>query len=181
MKRILRFYVSNKSYLHQNLFEVSHVDQLPVEHRRPYLVVCIDEFIMLRKDEAIMDILTEIVAIGRTLGVFVILSMQRPNGKVLDTTIRANLTVSMGFKLRDKVESRIVNTPGAEEIEVSGRFFMNSDKLYELQAPYLEMTKAKILLHPFMVAKDHVKEVFSESTKSPELSEKDVFIDVDET
>ena len=58
---------------------------------------------------------------------------------------------------------------------------MNSDKLYELQAPYLEMTKAKILLHPFMVAKDHVKEVFSESTKSPELSEKDVFIDVDET
>lgn len=52
--------------------------------------------------------------------------------KVLDTTIRANLTVSMGFKLRDVTESRIVNTPGAHEIDVSGRFIMNSDKLYEL-------------------------------------------------
>jgi S-DNA-T family DNA segregation ATPase FtsK/SpoIIIE len=111
-------------------FEVSHVDDLPEEHKRPYIVVCIDEFVMLRKDEIVMDILTEIVAIGRTLGVFAILSMQRPNAKVLDTTIRANLTVSMGFKLRDITESRIVNTPNAHEIEVSGRFMVLVQKLF---------------------------------------------------
>lgn len=64
------------------IFEVGYVDDLPTEHRRPYLVVCLDEFVMLRKDEAIMDIHTELVAIGRTLGVFAILSMQRPNAKV---------------------------------------------------------------------------------------------------
>src|SRR5690606_8919787 len=127
--------------------EVSHVDDLPAEHRRPYIIVCIDEFVMLRKDEDIMDILTEIVAIGRTLGVFAILSMQRPNAKVLDTTIRANLTVSMGFKLRDALEARIVNTPGAERLETSGRFIMNSDKVYELQAPYLTLEKARTLLN----------------------------------
>src|SRR5690606_25222281 len=132
------------------VFEVSHIDDVPEEHKRPYIVVCIDEFVMLRKDESVMDILTEIVAIGRTLGVFAILSMQRPNAEVLDTTIRANLTVSMGFKLRDKVEARIVNTPGSEKIEEVGRFVMNSDKLYELQAPYLELENAKKLLNPFM-------------------------------
>ncbi|MEJ9228925.1 DNA translocase FtsK [Peribacillus butanolivorans] len=160
------------------LFEVSHIDDLPAEHRRPYLVVCIDEFVMLRKDEAIMDILTELVAIGRTLGVFAILSMQRPNAKVLDTTIRANLTVSMGFKLRDIIESRIVNTPGAEGIETSGRFIMNADKLYELQAPYLTLDKAKALLNPFIVAKGPVKEVTPEEPVVKGLSEKDVFNDV---
>jgi DNA segregation ATPase FtsK/SpoIIIE, S-DNA-T family len=144
------------------VFEVSHIDELPKEHRRPYLVVCIDEFVMLRKNEQIMDILTEIVAIGRTLGVFAILSMQRPNAKVLDTTIRANLTVSMGFKLRDMTESRIVNTPGAEKIETSGRFIMNSNKLYELQAPFLEINEAKKILNPFMVSKKEAKEVFDE-------------------
>ena len=154
-------------------FEVSHVDELPAEHRRPYIVVCIDEFVMLRKDLFIMDVLTEIVAIGRTLGVFAILSMQRPNAKVLDTTIRANLTVSMGFKLRDKMEARIVNTPGADEIEESGRFIMNSDKLYELQAPYLQINKAKQLLDPFYVAKEAKK-------VEPEvLTESEVFNDVD--
>jgi S-DNA-T family DNA segregation ATPase FtsK/SpoIIIE len=159
-------------------FEVSHVDDLPDEHKRPYIVVCIDEFVMLRKDETVMDILTEIVAIGRTLGVFAILSMQRPNAQVLDTTIRANLTVSMGFKLRDKIEARIVNTPDAEKIDISGRFIMNSDRLYDLQAPYLELEDAKKLLNPFCVTKKPVKEINPEKPKPKQLTDEDVFGDV---
>lgn len=159
-------------------FEVSHIDDVPDEHKRPYLVVCIDEFVMLRKNSEVMDILTEIVAIGRTLGVFAILSMQRPNAEVLDTTIRANLTVCMGFKLRDKMEAKIVNTPGAEQLTTSGRFIMNSDKLYELQAPYLKLEKAKKLLGPFMVAKEDVQEVKPCEPIIKELTEKDVFNDV---
>jgi DNA segregation ATPase FtsK/SpoIIIE, S-DNA-T family len=163
------------------MFEVSHIDEVPKEHHRPYIVVCIDEFVMLRNNEFIMETLIELVAIGRTLGVFAILSMQRPNGKVLDTTVRANLTVSMGFKLRDKIESRIVNTPGAETIEESGHFIMNSDKNYELQAPYLTMDKAKELLNPFMVSKRDMKEVFSkepDSSTIKQLTEEDVFSNV---
>ncbi|MEZ0117806.1 UNVERIFIED_ORG: S-DNA-T family DNA segregation ATPase FtsK/SpoIIIE [Heyndrickxia coagulans] len=140
-------------------FEVGHVDDLPQEHKRPYIVVCIDEFVMLRKNEMIMEILTEIVAIGRTLGVFAILSMQRPNSQVLDTTIRANLTVSMGFKLRDKTEARIVNTPNAEKIEQSGRFIMNANKIYELQAPFLGLDKAKELLNAHCVNNKNIKEI----------------------
>lgn len=160
------------------LFEVSHVDDLPAEQRRPYIVVCIDEFVMLRKDAEIMDTLTEVAAIGRTLGVLLILSMQRPNAKVLDTTIRANLTVSMGFKLRDKIEARIVNTPKADEIETSGRFIMNADKLYELQAPYLTLDEAKRLLNPFVVPKGPTKDVTAEAQADPTIiTEKDVFYD----
>src|SRR5690606_10387490 len=99
-----------------------------------------------------------------------------PNGKVLDTTIRANLTVSMGFKLRDKIESRIVNTPGAEAIEASGRFIMNSDRLYEIQAPYLELEEAKKLLEPFIIAKGDIKEVFEEDQKEEQsILEEDIF------
>jgi len=155
------------------LYEVGHIDDLPPEQRCPYWVVCIDEFVMLRKNEDIMAILTEIVAIGRTLGVYAVLSMQRPHSKVLDTTIRANLTVSMGFKLRDRIEANIVNTPNAEKIEVKGRFIMNSDKIREIQAPYLTMDKAKKLLNPFYVMKEPVKEVTPEEPK--QLTEEDVF------
>lgn len=165
------------------MFEVGHIDDLPATHKLSYIVVCIDEFVMLRNDAEIMEILIEIVAIGRTLGVFAILSMQRPNAKVLDTTVRANLTVSMGFKLRDKIEARIVNTPGAESLERSGQFIMKSDKTYELQSPLLEMEEAKKILNPFMVTKGEAKEVFSEE-ETPEtiyLTEKDVFLDVPET
>jgi S-DNA-T family DNA segregation ATPase FtsK/SpoIIIE len=141
------------------MFEVGHIDDLPTEHKKPYIIVCIDEFVMLRKNEEIMDILIDIVCVGRTLGVFAMLSMQRPNAKTLDTTIRAQCTVSMGFQLRDKTESRIVNTPGAERIEESGYFIMNAEKLYDLQAPYLELEDAKDLLNPFYVMKEPAKEV----------------------
>ncbi|MET1134760.1 FtsK/SpoIIIE domain-containing protein [Bacillus subtilis] len=158
-------------------FEISHIDELPDAQRRPYIVVCIDEFLLLRKDAEIMDVLAELVAIGRTLGVFAILSMQRPNAKTLDTTIRANLTVSMGFKLRDITEARIVNTPGAEKLDVSGRFIMAADKTYELQAPYLEMNEAKALLNPYCVMKSPTKDVTPPAAEPEILTEKDVFID----
>jgi len=177
MLRTIRKEMDRRSELTE-AFELNHVDDLPPGHRVPYIVVCIDEFVMLRKDIEIMDILTEIVAIGRTLGVLAILSMQRPNAKVLDTTIRANLTVSMGFKLRDAMESKIVNTPDAHKIEVPGRFIMNSDKLYDIQAPYLVMSKAKELLSPFMVSKGPIMDVTPEEQAPKQLTEEDVFNDV---
>lgn len=157
-------------------FEVEHVDFLPQEHRRPYIVVCIDEVVMLHKDESVMEILSEIVAIGRSLGVFLILSMQRPDAKTLDTTVRANLTVSMGFKLRDKIETKIANTPNAEKIEHPGRFIMNSDKLYDLQAPYLKLKEAKKLLNPYTVMKGPARPVYEvKPDEQPKLTEEDVF------
>jgi S-DNA-T family DNA segregation ATPase FtsK/SpoIIIE len=144
------------------MFEVGHIDDLPKEHRKPYIIVCIDEFVLLRQNDKIMEILIDIVCVGRTLGVFAMLSMQRPNAKTLDTTIRAQCTVSMGFALRDKTESRIVNTPGAEKITEPGYFIMNADKMYDLQAPYLELEEAKEILNPFYVMKQPIKEVKNE-------------------
>lgn len=158
------------------VFQVAHIDDLPDEQKHPYIIVCIDEFVMLRKNEEVMEILTEVVAIGRTLGVFVMLSMQRPSSKVLDTTIRANLTVSMGFKLRDRIESNIVNTPGAEHLDLVGRFVMNTDRLRELQAPYLDIEKAKELLNPYCVPKGPVKNINETLVAPKQDSYDDLFI-----
>lgn len=152
------------------MFEVGHIDDLPKEHRKPYIIVCIDEFVLLRQNEKIMEVLIDIVCVGRTLGVFAMLSMQRPNAKTLDTTIRAQCTVSMGFALRDKTESRIVNTPGAEKITEPGYFIMNADKMYDLQAPYLELEEAKELLNPFYVMKKQAKEIKNEPEKLNEFT-----------
>ncbi|SLL37377.1 DNA segregation ATPase, FtsK/SpoIIIE family [Mycobacteroides abscessus subsp. abscessus] len=161
------------------MFEVAHADDLPPEHKRPYIVLCIDEFVMLRDNEKIMETLIEVVAIGRTLGIFAILSMQRPSAKILDTTVRANLTVSMGFKLRDRIEATIVNTPGAQDLDLTGHFIMNSDQLHELQAPYLDLEKAKELLSPFYVMKNPTKDITPKHTpkqeENPDLKYIDLF------
>ena len=155
-------------------FEVANIDDLPVTHKKPYLVVCIDEFVMLRDEKEIMEILVEIVAIGRTLGVFAILSMQRPSAKIIDSTVRANLTVAMGFQLRDLVEERIVNTPGASKLKEAGQLILNTDDNYSLQAPFLDLEIAKELLKSFKVVKKKVENV-KEVEKIKELTESDVF------
>ena len=152
--------------------EVANVEDLP--NKLPHIVVCIDEFVMLRNDTEIMEILTEIVALGRSLSIQAILSMQRPNAKVIDTTIRANLTVAMAFQLRDKIEERICNTPGASKLKEPGQLILNSDDNYSLQAPYLELEKAKELLKPFIV--DKPKTVPKKEPKE-ELIESDIFND----
>lgn len=160
------------------MYEVGHIDDLPKEHKKPYILVCIDEFVLLRGNETIDNILIDIVCAGRTLGVFAILSMQRPNAKTLDTTIRSQCTVSMGFQLRDKIEENMVNTPGASKLDEPGHFILNNKKIEKLQGPFIDIDPAKKLLNPFCVMKQPVKDVTPIPDNSKELTESDVYGDV---
>ncbi|WP_157801094.1 FtsK/SpoIIIE domain-containing protein [Bacillus solitudinis] len=132
-------------------YEVTHVDDLPEHERVPYIVLCIDEVALLKKEKDAMEIIEDISAIGRALGMFLILSMQRPDAKVLDGKLKVNLTVRMGFRCADLTNSRIVGTPGSEKIESSqgGRFLLKLEKLTEVQAPHLDDVNAKKELEPY--------------------------------
>ncbi|OAO77789.1 Cell division protein FtsK [Geobacillus stearothermophilus] len=84
----------------------------------------------------------------------VILSMQRPSADILDTKIRANLTVRMGFRTADLMNARIIGTPGAEKISMEhrGRFLLKREGLMELQAPFLPLERAKKILEAYKAA-----------------------------
>lgn len=127
--------------------EVSHIDDL--KQPPPYIVLCIDEVALLQSEKKLMELVEEISAIGRALGVFLILSMQRPDRKVLDGKLKNNLTVRMGFKCADAINSRIIGTPGSEKLKKEGRMLLKlpiySDPK-EIQAPYLALEDAKKLL-----------------------------------
>ncbi|MEN2765791.1 FtsK/SpoIIIE domain-containing protein [Ornithinibacillus xuwenensis] len=128
--------------------EVNSIDELP--NKPPYIIVCIDEVALLKKEHDIMDILEEISSIGRSLGVFLILSMQRPDAQLLDGKLKVNLTVRMGFKTADKINSKIIGTPGSEELDIPGRMLLRiNSHLQEIQAPLLENNIAKKLLEPY--------------------------------
>ncbi|GGE80484.1 FtsK/SpoIIIE domain-containing protein [Priestia taiwanensis] len=133
--------------------ELSHIDDYnrTRKDKLPYLVLCIDEVAFLKKEEAIMEVIEDISAVGRALGVFLILSMQRPDADVLDGKLKNNLTVRMGFKCADLINSKIIGVPGAESLTEKGRFLMKSVELTEIQAPYLDLEKAKVLLAPYKV------------------------------
>jgi DNA segregation ATPase FtsK/SpoIIIE, S-DNA-T family len=160
--------------------EIAHINDLPESERPPIILVCIDELVIVKDDKDIMKVLVELVAIGRALNMIVILSMQRPSADILDTKIRANLTVRMGFRTADLTNARIIATPGAEKISIEqrGRFLLKREDLIELQAPFLALEKAKKILEGYKSTewKDVLSGDFepSNTAKKEQLTEEDI-------
>ncbi|MDF9530623.1 FtsK/SpoIIIE domain-containing protein [Bacillus cereus] len=132
----------------------SHIDQLP--KKLPYLVMCIDEYPLLQHKKAITDIVEEISSTGRTNGIFLILSMQRPDSKVIDGKIKNNLNVTMGFRCKNAINARVMDCPGAEKIPktAKGRMILNFDALETIQAPFLSEDKTKLILKNYKNIQD---------------------------
>jgi S-DNA-T family DNA segregation ATPase FtsK/SpoIIIE len=130
--------------------EVAHVDDL--QDKISYIILCIDEVALLKKEKECMEIIEEISAIGRALGVFLILSMQRPDMEVLNGKLKNNLTVRMAFRHSDEINSRITLGSGeAAHIQQSekGKMMFKLDGIKAVRAPHLTLDKAKTLLQPY--------------------------------
>ncbi|HDW3058370.1 MULTISPECIES: FtsK/SpoIIIE domain-containing protein [Bacillus cereus group] len=151
-------------------YEVDHIDEynkLNTDKQKPYILLAIDEVAMLQDEKECMTIIEKISAVGRALGIFLMLSMQRPDAKVLDGKLKLNMTVRMGFKCADSINSNIMGTPGAEQLEQSGQMIVKLNGLKKVQAPYLELNKAKQMIEPYRVPKDTVELSSPEQEKMP--------------
>lgn len=132
--------------------EVTHVKDLP--NKLPYIIICIDEVATLKKDDAVMDILEEISNRGRALGIYLILSILRPDREILDGKLKNNLNVVMGFRCKDAINARVIGTVGAEKLTNKGRFLIDIETmegLPEIQAPLLEEDELKKILKEYKV------------------------------
>ncbi|HHY2677490.1 TPA: FtsK/SpoIIIE domain-containing protein [Bacillus toyonensis] len=140
-------------------YEVDHIDEynkLNPGKQKPYLLLAIDEVAMLQDEKECMSTIEKISAVGRSLGVFLMLSMQRPDAKVLDGKLKLNMTVRMGFKCADSINSNIMGTPGSENLEQSGQMILKLNGLKKVQAPYLELSNAKQIVEPYRVPKEDI-------------------------
>jgi S-DNA-T family DNA segregation ATPase FtsK/SpoIIIE len=145
-------------------WELTHIDDYNkvAEEKLPYIVVCIDEVALLKKENKLMNIIEDVSAIGRALGVFLILSMQRPDADVLDGKLKNNLTVRMAFRHSDAINSRITIGSGeAADIKITerGRLYYKHEELKQVQAPLLTAEKAKKILEPYRMRKEDYKDM----------------------
>jgi DNA segregation ATPase FtsK/SpoIIIE, S-DNA-T family len=138
--------------------KVRHIDkynELEGVTPKKYILFCIDEFALLKGESDVMSLLEEISCIGRALGIFLLLSLQRPDAKAVDGMLKNNLTVRMAFKQSNKRNSDIVLGDGVEanasKIERPGNFYfkLKSEPLL-LQSPFLSDETADLLLKRFM-------------------------------
>ncbi len=108
----------------------------------PHLVIVIDEFRMLVDDapEVLRELL-RLAAIGRSLGIHLVMATQRPQG-ALTADIRANVTSSIALRVQSEMESvDIVNSKDAAAISIDspGRAFLarGAEAAEEFQAASL--------------------------------------------
>lgn len=138
-------------------YELGHIDeynQIKKDKPLPYLFIAVDEVAMLQDEKECVTIIEKISAVGRSLGIFLMLSMQRPDAKILDGKLKLNLTVRMGFKCADLINSNIVGTPGSENLSQSGQMILKLDGLKKVQAPFLALDQAKEIIEPYRLSKE---------------------------
>ncbi|WP_218017016.1 FtsK/SpoIIIE domain-containing protein [Halalkalibacter krulwichiae] len=125
----------------------------------PYVLLVIDEFAQLKDKKDSINLIETISAQGRAFGIFLLLATQRAEAQVMNGLIKQNITIRMGFRHADLINSRITNTIGSEKIsmEDKGRFILKLDEAMEVQAPLLEEEIAEKLLEPYKRKEEEVK------------------------
>ncbi|MCI6271795.1 MAG: hypothetical protein MR601_02500 [Erysipelotrichaceae bacterium] len=130
-----------------NLYE----DSLGIE-RLSHLIIIVDEFAELKKNEP--DFLYELITIariGRSLGIHLILSTQKPSG-IIDDQIWSNCHFKICLKVQDYQDSLdVIKIKDAAKIKNIGKFYMLYDEiLQEGQAIYsnapIELKNEKIII-----------------------------------
>ncbi|WP_180950235.1 FtsK/SpoIIIE domain-containing protein [Pygmaiobacter massiliensis] len=119
-----------------------------------YEVLIVDEFADLCLEKATIQSLEEISAKARACGIHIIISTQRPDAKILNGRIKANVTTVLGLKTMNETNSRIILDKGGLELlkgKGQGIFKKNSEVL--VQCPYLDTERARQLLRPTYVEK----------------------------
>lgn len=100
----------------------------------PHILIIIDEFAQLKKEEPeFMQQLISIAAVGRSLGVHLLLATQKPSG-VIDDKIRSNAHFRISLRVEDKSDSMdMLKTVDAADIVQSGRayFQVGNNEVYE--------------------------------------------------
>ena len=106
-----------------------------VKETLPHLFIIIDEFAELKREEPdFMKELISVAQVGRSLGVHLILSTQKPSGTV-DDNIWSNSRFKLCLRVQTKEDSmEMLGKPDAAYINQAGRCYLEvgSEEIYEL-------------------------------------------------
>lgn len=131
LKRRQKLFVAAGNVQHiDEYYKTAWRDKEPL----PHLFIVIDEFAQLKKDQPeFMSELVSIAAIGRTLGVHLLLATQKPGG-VVDDKIWSNSRYRVCLRVQDEADSReMLKIPDAAYITNPGRGYLQvgSNELFE--------------------------------------------------
>ncbi len=124
-------------------------------NRIKHMLIIVDEFADLQNEKGSISIIETLAAKARACGIHLVISTQRPDSKILNGRIKANVPVIVGLKTMNDINSRIIiDDGGLEELKGKGHGILkHNGKELEIQAMNITPTQAKKALKPFIQAK----------------------------
>ena len=111
-------------------------------HYMPYMVVMIDEYDVISNNygKVIETPLENISRTGRTVGIHLMISVQRPVGTVISSGIKANISSRIAFRVTSVNESRnILGIGGAEKLQRPGELiYTNGIDLFKSKCAFID-------------------------------------------
>lgn len=120
-----------------------------------YQVLIIDEFADLMNERDSTRLIEELSAKARACGVHLLISTQRPDMRVLNGRIKANVSSVLGLKTMNDINSRIIiGHDGLEQLRGAGHGIFKRGAETDVQCPFLSVERAQALIAPHIVAKN---------------------------
>lgn len=139
------------------LESISEYNNKFINKKLPTIFFVIEEFVSVYKDKTIKSMLHLALSQWRSIGIFLIITTQRPSAKVLDGDLKANIGTCIGLKTLDSNNSNIVidRYNLLNQLRGNGHAYIRHDgKLKEFQSFYIDHTKVKKLIKHLEVKKD---------------------------
>lgn len=139
------------------------------------IIFVIEEYSLIFNDKAATELMFLLLNLSRAANISVILTIQRPDFKTLDTRIKANLKTTVCFKVKYDVDSEIVLGHGNYQASrllkdtPPGRGILNDEKHNDVVFQSLFMTTKEIeqTLQPYLTKKATISTYYDEEIKKP--------------
>ena len=106
----------------------------------PYIVIVVDEYgsLVLNSGDKHLSYLINLASQGAACGIHLIIATQRPDYRVVDKRIEANIPGRIAMKVSSALESRIIlGFAGAEKLQGHGDLlYKTSDGIVRVQGCY---------------------------------------------
>ena len=132
------------------------------------ILFVIEEFVAVYKDKAIQSMLQTALSQWRSIGIYVLITTQRPSSKVITGDLKCNLGIILGLKTLDSNNRNVVidRYNLLNNLRGNGHGYIRyNGKLEEFQSFYIDHTQVKKLIRNIERKKDIREEALKTDAK----------------
>lgn len=127
----------------------------------PVILFVIEEFAGVYKDKSIQSMLQLALSQWRSIGIYILITTQRPSSKIVTGDLKCNLGIILGLKTLDSNNSNVVIDKYnlLNNLRGNGHGYIRyNGKLNEFQSFYIDHTQVKRLIRKLEIKKENIKD-----------------------